>query len=70
MLIVVEYSEASIGVVAPFVALRVVASVPLALTMTQLLPLAPGVDVNVNPARLDGVCICAVVRPVPAAEVA
>ena len=53
----VPYSEASMGKVAPEVELPVVASEPSALTMTQLFPVAPGVAVKVKPEKLLATCI-------------
>src|SRR5450432_3570662 len=64
----VEYSEASIGKVAP-VAPPALLSVPSTSTITQLLPVAPGVIVKLKPVKFDALRICASVRPVPPAEV-
>ena len=57
---VVEYSLLSIGRVPPMLPLSMV----FAPTVTQLLPLRPGVVVKVNPAKLAGLRICASVNPV------
>ena len=62
-MIVVEYSEASIGRVPP-PDVPALFNDPSALTMTQLLPVAPGVVVKVKPVKLDAVCIWVVVKPV------
>ena len=48
---VVEYSEASMGVVPP-PGVPLAFKEPSALTMTQLLPVAPGVVVKVKPVKL------------------
>ena len=58
----VEYSEASIGKVAP-TALAVLFSVPSTSTITQLLPAAPAVVVKVKLPKLLTVCICAALSP-------
>jgi hypothetical protein len=66
LLIVAEYSDASIG----RVALLPLFNVLSVLTITQLLPVAPCVVVKMKPTKLDLDCISAVVRPVPPRELA
>ena len=66
---VVEYSDASMGKVAPSEP-PALFKLPSASTMTQLLPDAPGVLVKLKPAKLVLFCICALVKPSPPAEVA
>ena len=60
---VVENSDASIGVVPPPCEPAVL-RLPSPLTMTQLLPVAPGVVVKLKPVKLDASCICALFSPV------
>ena len=61
---VVEYSEVNMGKVAPAIPLIPLFNEPSTSTITQLLPVAPGVVAKVKPVKLDALCIAVVVRPV------